>query len=189
MPSFNRSGGGRGGNKFGKKDFGKRSFRDRDSERPMMHKATCGECGSPCEVPFKPVGDRPVFCKNCFRGNGDSNPGRSDEREFRKRDFGRDSERPGMHKATCDECGKPCEVPFRPTGDKPIYCRNCFKKDGNTSNGGNKNNEQFKEQIEALNSKLDRILKILTSVSKEKAPEQGAEEKVKGPKPKKEAKS
>ncbi|MCX6716379.1 MAG: hypothetical protein NTV72_00405 [Candidatus Taylorbacteria bacterium] len=31
-------------------------------------------------------------------------------------------------KATCAECHKPCEVPFRPTGGKPVYCRNCFSK-------------------------------------------------------------
>jgi CxxC-x17-CxxC domain-containing protein len=197
MPNFNRSGGGRGGNKFGKRDFGKRSFGDRDSARPVMHKAICGECGNSCEVPFKPVGDRPVYCKNCFNNNGGDVSRQSDERGHGKRDFGRDSERPGMHKAICDECGNACEVPFRPTGDKPIYCRNCFKKDGNTGaggNSGNKNNDQFKEQIEALNDKLDRILKILTSVSKapaskEKIQEQGTEEKVKAPKPKKEAKS
>ena len=31
-----------------------------------------------------------------------------------------------MHKAVCDECHKNCEVPFRPSGDKPIYCSDCF---------------------------------------------------------------
>jgi len=37
-----------------------------------------------------------------------------------------------MHKAVCDECHKSCEVPFRPSGDKPIYCNECFssKKGG-----------------------------------------------------------
>ncbi len=29
-------------------------------------------------------------------------------------------------KATCASCHKACEVPFRPTGDKPVYCRECF---------------------------------------------------------------
>lgn len=31
-----------------------------------MHKAVCAECKQECEVPFKPSGDRPVFCKDCF---------------------------------------------------------------------------------------------------------------------------
>jgi CxxC-x17-CxxC domain-containing protein len=32
-----------------------------------MHKATCTGCGKECEVPFKPSGDRPVFCKDCYK--------------------------------------------------------------------------------------------------------------------------
>jgi len=32
-----------------------------------MHKAVCGDCGNECEVPFKPSGDRPVYCRDCFR--------------------------------------------------------------------------------------------------------------------------
>jgi CxxC-x17-CxxC domain-containing protein len=31
-----------------------------------------------------------------------------------------------MHKAVCDECHKSCEVPFRPSSDKPVYCNECF---------------------------------------------------------------
>lgn len=31
-----------------------------------------------------------------------------------------------MHKAVCADCGKNCEVPFRPSGDRPVYCKNCF---------------------------------------------------------------
>ncbi len=27
---------------------------------------------------------------------------------------------------TCSECGTETKVPFRPTGDKPVYCRDCF---------------------------------------------------------------
>ncbi|QNO15756.1 zinc-ribbon domain containing protein [Alkalicella caledoniensis] len=28
----------------------------------------------------------------------------------------------------CSECGTDTKVPFRPTGDKPVYCRDCFNK-------------------------------------------------------------
>jgi len=28
--------------------------------------------------------------------------------------------------ATCSNCGGPAELPFRPKGDKPVYCRDCF---------------------------------------------------------------
>lgn len=40
-----------------------------------------------------------------------------------------------MHSAVCDECHKSCEVPFRPSGDKPIYCSECF---GNKREGGDR---------------------------------------------------
>ena len=31
-------------------------------------------------------------------------------------------------KAVCSECGEECEVPFRPTQGKPVYCKECYKK-------------------------------------------------------------
>ena len=33
-----------------------------------------------------------------------------------------------MHKATCDGCKQECEVPFKPSGDRPVYCKECFSK-------------------------------------------------------------
>ena len=33
-----------------------------------------------------------------------------------------------MHKAVCADCGKECEVPFKPSGDRPVYCRDCYRK-------------------------------------------------------------
>ena len=40
-----------------------------------------------------------------------------------------------MHKAICNECGKPCEVPFVPTQGKPVFCKDCFS--GKKEMGGN----------------------------------------------------
>jgi CxxC-x17-CxxC domain-containing protein len=37
------------------------SFRER-----VLHKAICADCKKGCEVPFKPSGERPVYCKECF---------------------------------------------------------------------------------------------------------------------------
>lgn len=31
-----------------------------------------------------------------------------------------------MHNVTCAECGKETQVPFRPSGDRPVYCQDCF---------------------------------------------------------------
>ena len=32
-----------------------------------------------------------------------------------------------MHKATCAECKKECEVPFKPREDRPVYCKDCYQ--------------------------------------------------------------
>jgi CxxC-x17-CxxC domain-containing protein len=31
-----------------------------------------------------------------------------------------------MFSATCSSCGKEAQVPFQPTGNKPVYCSDCF---------------------------------------------------------------
>lgn len=33
-----------------------------------------------------------------------------------------------MHTVTCSDCGKDAEVPFRPRGDRPVYCSDCFSQ-------------------------------------------------------------
>ncbi len=33
-----------------------------------------------------------------------------------------------MHDAVCSDCGQPCQVPFKPTEGRPVYCRECFRK-------------------------------------------------------------
>ncbi|MBS3164323.1 hypothetical protein J4439_02740 [Candidatus Woesearchaeota archaeon] len=32
------------------------------------------------------------------------------------------------HTVTCSECGKEAQVPFKPDGTRPVYCRDCFQK-------------------------------------------------------------
>lgn len=32
-----------------------------------------------------------------------------------------------MFPAVCAECGKTTNVPFKPTGDRPVYCRDCYQ--------------------------------------------------------------
>ena len=35
----------------------------------------------------------------------------------------------GRHKdVVCDQCGTPTQVPFKPTGGRPVYCRSCFRR-------------------------------------------------------------
>ena len=39
-----------------------------------------------------------------------------------------------MHSATCATCGNTCQVPFQPSGEKPVYCSTCYQgQRGNSS--------------------------------------------------------
>ena len=42
----------------------------------QMYPATCANCGRETEVPFQPRGDRPVYCRDCFRAQQPSGGGR-----------------------------------------------------------------------------------------------------------------
>lgn len=33
-----------------------------------------------------------------------------------------------MHSIVCAECGANAMVPFRPRGDRPVYCSDCFSR-------------------------------------------------------------
>ncbi|MEK6827487.1 MAG: CxxC-x17-CxxC domain-containing protein, partial [Nanoarchaeota archaeon] len=41
---------------------------------------------------------------------------------------GFNSEPREMHKAICSECKKECQVPFKPTPGKDVFCQECFAK-------------------------------------------------------------
>ncbi|MFC1627452.1 CxxC-x17-CxxC domain-containing protein [Patescibacteria group bacterium] len=98
---------------------------------------------------------------------------------------GRDGGRPQMHDAVCDECGNDCQVPFRPSGDKPIYCSNCFDRKGGRDSGrsrggrrdggrpshgggGDRGLSQLAESMEKVNNKLDTIIGLLSPAGEKK---------------------
>jgi CxxC-x17-CxxC domain-containing protein len=47
-----------------------------------------------------------------------------------------------MFSATCSSCGQEAQVPFQPSGDKPVYCSTCFEQRRGSANnrpgGGNR---------------------------------------------------
>jgi CxxC-x17-CxxC domain-containing protein len=159
MKNFNK------GDRFGgKKRFDSdRGFRSGGgSGRPEMHKAICADCGKACEVPFKPSGDKPVFCSDCFGKKDGGGNNRFDRRDSARPSFGGKP----MFKAVCAKCHKACEVPFRPSGDKPIFCSDCFGKGERGEKSGSGSNlvssDKCQKQFEILNKKLDNIYKILS---------------------------
>lgn len=126
----NRSGGRRSGQRYSGRDSGRRSFGDRDSAR-TMHRTTCAECGNDCEVPFRPSGDRPVYCSKCFekRSNEDGNSREPDRRNYRRSRF--------EEKRT----------------SSPAF--------GSVGNTSAQLSGQIVEQLRSLNTKLDKIISVL----------------------------
>lgn len=107
-------------------------------------------------------------------------------------------ERPQMHSAVCATCGKRCEVPFKPTGEKPIYCSFCFEKvdQGNKSSFKKPEKERGEitradiamlgDQLISINSKLEKLIvaltpekKVVEPVKKESAPKKESDDKKK----------
>jgi|GEM_PF-1529539 len=113
--------------------------------------------------------------------------GDSSARRFSPRDSGRAE----MHDATCADCGNTCQVPFLPTGAKPVYCSSCFEMRGNGEDRGGRPPHRFERpsfqenrsfsaptssakstapsagELEAINAKLDKILKTLAYIAKQ----------------------
>lgn len=155
MGNFNR--GSRSG---GDRDFRPSSFNNRGPKRQVeMHQAVCSKCGKNCELPFRPTNDRPVFCSSCFENNRPADS-RNEGRSFDRPSNFEDRE---MFTATCADCGSTCQVPFRPTNGKPVFCSNCFgEKKGAGSREDRPSQSQNKNEFAELNTKLDRILSLLS---------------------------
>lgn len=122
------------------------------------------------------------YNKGGFKGNGGGYKGgfKGGNRRSDRGDRGPVT----MHSAICSSCGKPCEVPFRPTGEKPVYCRDCFagrsamggdrsqRKDPRTfpqntsanNSQSNAGNGEMKKQLDAMNVKLDKLISIVQEV-------------------------
>ena len=83
---------------------------------------TCRECGaafifSASEQEFyaeKGFQNEPARCPQC--------------RAARKAASGSARPTREVHPAVCSACGANTMVPFKPSGDKPVYCSDCFRK-------------------------------------------------------------
>ena len=92
----------------------------------------------------------------------------------------------------CDNCGKDCEVPFKPSSGKPIYCSKCFEElaPKREDNRGSKDSRsprrdsfpdrvsskdyssdisQLKDQLVGINKSLEKLVELFTPVKEEKA--------------------
>ena len=74
----------------------------------------------------------------------------------RSNSYSRDRRDIVMTKVVCSSCGKECEVPFKPTSSKPVYCDECFAKRNKTGSDKLPNKD-----LGIINEKLDKIMKAL----------------------------
>lgn len=119
--AFNRDRGNRSGG--GNRNFGRPRF---NNDRKEMYSAVCASCGKQCEVPFRPTGNKPVLCRECFQSNKGSDSQRPERRSFDRPEFNRDDNR-----------------------SKTI---------------------DYSSQFEMLNAKMDKILDLLTQTPADVAP-------------------
>ena len=92
---------------------------------PFQDKSlTCTDCGQTFvftagEQEFfaqKGFQNEPKRCKNCKaakRAGPGAGPGAGSPRE--------------LYEVTCSSCGQKTSVPFKPTLERPVYCRTCFQ--------------------------------------------------------------
>jgi CxxC-x17-CxxC domain-containing protein len=111
---------------------------------------TCADCGqaftfSASEQAFyaeKGFSDAPKRCKSCRQnrkaqrnaasyGSDDSYGGYSSggSSSYGGYSGGGSYDRAPrqMYEAVCADCGRVAQVPFQPTGSRPVYCNDCFR--------------------------------------------------------------
>ncbi len=89
---------------------------------------TCRDCGADfvftaAEQDFfaeKGFTNEPGRCPECRAARKQQNNDRSGGYQQRE-----------MYDATCAACGVKTQVPFRPSNDRPVYCRDCFRQNNN----------------------------------------------------------
>ncbi|MFA5172859.1 MAG: CxxC-x17-CxxC domain-containing protein [Candidatus Paceibacterota bacterium] len=121
-------------------------------------------------------GGRPSFQRRSWGGGGDRDRGPAVK-----------------HQAVCDQCGQTCEVPFRPTEGKPVFCDSCFQGKRESEGGRERGGERFsrksfdgykaparsdfqggadkeerdeiKKQLEMLSVKMDKLIRAIEEIA------------------------
>ena len=83
----------------------------------------CAECGA--SFTFT-AGEQEFFSSKGYTNEPKRCPTCRESRRSQTRGFSGGSRE--MHPAVCAQCGAQTQVPFRPRGDRPVYCSDCFSK-------------------------------------------------------------
>ena len=98
---------------------------EKEAGKAMQDKTlTCRDCGA--EFVFT-AAEQEFYAEKGFTNE----PGRCPACRSARRQQNGGSDRPSreMFPAVCAGCGRDTEVPFRPSGNRPVYCRDCFNKE------------------------------------------------------------
>ena len=136
---FNKSSGGGYGKRNGSRpNFGSKSWgdpNDRDRGPVTMHQAVCGQCGKPCEVPFRPISGKTVYCADCFKDKKETGNYR-ESNKFPKKKF--------------DGYRASREADFG-------------------SDASSTDNDAVKKHLEILEAKIDRLIKAVETMANAKS--------------------
>jgi CxxC-x17-CxxC domain-containing protein len=93
-----------------------------------------------------------------------------------------------MFSAECASCHKDTQVPFRPNGKKPVYCSDCFRRDGGqqlpyreersyapsrssfATPAPSSDSGEIKRQLAAINATLEKLLGAVEAMNCGAAP-------------------
>lgn len=82
----------------------------------------CKECGA--DFTFT-ASEQEFYAEKGFQND----PARCHEcRATKKRERQNSRSERQMYEVVCAECGATTQVPFQPTEDRPVYCRDCYQK-------------------------------------------------------------
>jgi CxxC-x17-CxxC domain-containing protein len=106
---------------------------------------------------------------------------KSERRPFTK-GGGRDFPQKEMYDAECNSCHQRCQVPFRPNGKKPVYCKDCYVQDTqNTrtrfdsrsdrpttvpSAQSDSRFDDLKRELATVNKNLERLIGIIEETNR-----------------------
>jgi len=83
-----------------------------DHRERTYTRVICADCNKECEIPFKPSGDRPVYCKDCFASRRKENLFNANrDTRSQERDFTRERRPDKRHAEKRQKPGKK-KVPF-----------------------------------------------------------------------------
>ena len=97
---------------------------------------SCIECG--CDFLFtageqeffkeRGLEEEPKRCRSCRAARRSFPSNRENQRNNQAPQNGQGYQRSPRvyHSCVCMECGAEAKVPFVPSGDRPVYCRDCF---------------------------------------------------------------